>query len=103
MKTFKVTKTKTQTFNGKVLTKLPVESIEAKPQVRTVIENIDELAESMKSGQLIPITVIKGENNKYVVLQGERRWLAAKKAGLETVEAIVVDAPVPIQKEFSVS
>ena len=80
--------------NGKVLTKLPVESIEAKPQVRTVIENIDELAESMKSGQLIPITVIKGENNKYVVLQGERRWLAAKKAGLETVEAIVVDAPV---------
>ena len=56
MKTFKVTKTKTQTFkptniksltefngaiaagvNGKVLTKLPVESIEAKPQVRTVI------------------------------------------------------------------
>ena len=64
------------------------------PQVRTVIENIDELAESMKSGQLIPITVIKGENNKYVVLQGERRWLAAKKAGLETVEAIVVDAPV---------
>ena len=80
MKTFKVTKTKTQTFkptniksltefngaiaagvNGKVLTKLPVESIEAKPQVRTVIENIDELAESMKSGQLIPITVIKGE------------------------------------------
>ena len=113
MKTFKVTKTKTQTFkptniksltefngaiaagvNGKVLTKLPVESIEAKPQVRTVIENIDELAESMKSGQLIPITVIKGENNKYVVLQGERRWLAAKKAGLDTVEAIVVDAPV---------
>lgn len=46
------------------------------------------------TGQLIPITVIKGENNKYVVLQGERRWLAAKKAGLETVEAIVVDAPV---------
>ncbi|MFQ8599132.1 ParB N-terminal domain-containing protein, partial [Parasutterella sp.] len=113
MKTFKVTKAKTQTFkptniksltefngaiaagvNGKVLTKLPVESIEVRPQVRTVIENIDELAESMKSGQLMPITVIKGENNKYVVLQGERRWLAAKKAGLETVEAIVVDAPV---------
>ena len=56
MKTFKVTKTKTQTFkptniksltefngaiaagvNGKVLTKLPVESSEAKPQVRKVI------------------------------------------------------------------
>ena len=113
MKTFKVTKTKTQTFkptniksltefngaiaagvNGKVLTKLPVESIAAKPQVRTVIENLYELPESMKRGQLTPITVIKGENNKYVVLQGERRWLAAKKAGLETVEAIVVDAPV---------
>ena len=66
MKTFKVTKTKTQTFkptniksltefngaiaagvNGKVLTKLPVESILAKTQVRTGIEKKDELAESM--------------------------------------------------------
>ena len=78
MKTFKVTKAKTQTFkptniksltefngaiaagvNGKVLTKLPVESIEVRPQVRTVIENIDELAESMKSGQLMRLQSLK--------------------------------------------
>lgn len=112
MKTFKLNKPKTQSFkpqniktisdfsgtvaagvNGKVLTSLPVEDIEVKPQVRTVIENIDELAESMKSGQLLPITVIKSSGGKYTILQGERRWLAAKKAGLTTIEAIVVDAP----------
>lgn len=112
MKTFKLNKPKTKTFspqkiktitafsgtvaagvNGKVLTNISVEDIEVKPQVRTVIENIDELAESMKSGQLLPITVIKSDGGKYTILQGERRWLAAKKAGLETIEAIVVEPP----------
>ena len=112
MKTFKLNKPKTKTFspqkiktivafsetvaagvNGKVLTNISVEDIEVKPQVRTVIENIDELAESMKSGQLLPITVIKSDGGKYVILQGERRWLAAKKAGLKTIEAIVVEPP----------
>lgn len=112
MKTFKVNKPKTQTYkpsgiksltdfngvlnagvNGKVLTKIPVKDISVRPQVRTVIENIEELAESMKTGQLMPISVTKNDDGKYTVLQGERRWLAAQKAGLEFIEAIVVDAP----------
>ncbi|MVX57925.1 ParB/RepB/Spo0J family partition protein [Parasutterella muris] len=113
MKTFKINKPKTQSFNpkniksltdfsssvepnkvnGKTLKTIPLDQIDAKPQVRTVMENIGELAESMKSGQLLPISVAKSENGNYVILQGERRWLAAKQAGLSEIEAIVVEAP----------
>ena len=99
MKTFKINKPKTQSFNpkniksltdfsssvepnkvnGKTLKTIPLDQIDAKPQVRTVMENIGELAESMKSGQLLPISVAKSENGNYVILQGERRCLAANQ------------------------
>jgi ParB family chromosome partitioning protein len=52
-------------------------------------ETLDELAASIKlHGILQPIVVREVEGN-YVIIAGERRWRAAKRAGLEKVPVIV--------------
>lgn len=54
---------------------------------------LGELAESLRDrGQLQPIRVRwDAAAETYVVVVGERRWRAARLAGLETVQAIVVE------------
>ncbi|WP_024953849.1 ParB/RepB/Spo0J family partition protein [Sulfurospirillum arcachonense] len=52
---------------------------------------IKELSESIKKhGLLQPIIVVEKDND-YMLLAGERRFRATKKAGLETIRAIVAD------------
>ncbi len=54
-------------------------------------ENIGELAESIRSaGILQPLIVVETEG-RYRIIAGERRYRAARKAGLETVPCIVRD------------
>ncbi len=54
-------------------------------------EKLDELADSIKEhGVLQPILVVKDENG-YTIVAGERRWRAAKKAGLKEIPAIIKD------------
>lgn len=53
---------------------------------------LDELAASIKvQGVLQPILVrpVGGQNGKYEIIAGERRWRAARKAGLATVPVVV--------------
>ena len=54
-------------------------------------ESLDRLAQSMKtSGQLQPVRVRWDEGQgAYVMIAGERRWLAAQLAGLPTVAAVI--------------
>ena len=65
-------------------------------QPRTNFDNdkLDELSKSIKNNGLIqPIAVRKnlsGEK-KYEIIAGERRWKAAKKAGLSEIPIIVLD------------
>ena len=52
-------------------------------------EKIDELAESIKEHGLIqPIIVVKNKD-MYKIVAGERRWRAAKKAGLKEVPVCI--------------
>lgn len=61
--------------------------------MRAELENIDELAESIRSlGLLEPLIVRRGANGKYQLLAGHRRYEACKRVGLKRVKAIVVDA-----------
>ena len=54
-------------------------------------EKLEELTNSIKEhGVLQPILVVKDENG-YSIIAGERRWRAAKKAGLKTIPAIIKD------------
>lgn len=54
-------------------------------------EKLQELTDSIKeNGILQPILVVKNENG-YSIIAGERRWRAAKKAGLKEIPAIIKD------------
>jgi ParB family chromosome partitioning protein len=78
---------------------IPVEKIDRDPdQPREAFdeEGLDRLAESMRTrGQLQPIRVRWDEGRGiYAIICGERRWRAARRAGLTTMTAIVVDEPI---------
>jgi ParB family chromosome partitioning protein len=77
------------------VTDLPVDSITANPQQpRKVFEDkaLQQLAESLRqSGVLQPI-VVRRVNGGYQLIVGERRWRAAKLAGLSQIPAVVREA-----------
>jgi len=81
---------------SKDASQIAVERIERDPeQPREEFdeESLARLAESLKTrGQLQPIRVRwNPASERYTVLCGERRWRAAKMAGLETLACIVVE------------
>lgn len=55
-------------------------------------DSLNELAESIKrNGIMQPIILSESENNRYSIIAGERRFRAAKLAGLEVIPAIIND------------
>lgn len=50
---------------------------------------LQELAESIKQHGLISPILVQEKNGRYVIVAGERRWRAAKLAGLKEVPVIV--------------
>jgi len=57
-------------------------------------EKLDELANSIKKNGIIqPIAVRpnKIENSKYEIVAGERRWIAAQRAGLHEIPVRILD------------
>lgn len=55
-------------------------------------EKISALSESIKKHGLIqPIIITEGQNGMYRIIAGERRWRAAKLAGLYEIPAIIRD------------
>tara|TARA_E500000178_G_scaffold235141_1_gene231601 strand:- start:722 stop:1564 length:843 start_codon:yes stop_codon:yes gene_type:complete len=68
-------------------------------------ENLNDLANSIKErGVIQPIIVRKSnlENSKYEIIAGERRWLAAQKAGLNEIPVVVTDADDLKSLEFAI-
>src|ERR1051325_5829005 len=76
--------------------RLPLENIETNPkQPRKDFDEtaLQELAHSMKMHDIIqPITVSKLHGNKFRLISGERRWRAARLAGLKDIPAFVRQA-----------
>ena len=55
-------------------------------------EKIAELTESIKTHGIIqPLILRKIDNDQYIIVAGERRWRAAKIAGLKEVPSIIMD------------
>ena len=68
-------------------------------------ENLDELTNSIKErGVIQPIIVRKSvdQENKYEIIAGERRWLAAHNAGLHEVPVVEVEADDLKSLEFAI-
>lgn len=74
---------------------IELSKLENHPQnVRKTYNDIEELADSIKAkGILQNLTVVPkpGESDKYLVVIGNRRLLAAKKAGLEVAPCYISD------------
>ena len=68
-------------------------------------ENLSDLVNSIKErGVIQPIIVRKSssEDSKYEIIAGERRWLAAQKAGLHKIPVVVTDADDLKSLEFAI-
>ena len=68
-------------------------------------ENLNDLINSIKErGVIQPIIVRKSNTNnfKYEIIAGERRWLAAQKAGLHDIPVVVTDADDLKSLEFAI-
>lgn len=60
---------------------------------RKVFRRITELAATIKAvGIIDPPTVVPLEDGRYKITTGERRWRAAKQAGLKQIPVIIGDA-----------
>ena len=68
-------------------------------------DSLDDLTNSIKHrGILQPIIVRQSNNNnsKFEIIAGERRWLAAQKAGLHEVPVIITEADDLKSLEFAI-
>ena len=68
-------------------------------------DSLDDLSNSIRErGVIQPIIVRKSnlENSKYEIIAGERRWLAARKAGLHEIPVIITDIDDLKSLEFAI-
>ena len=78
-----------------------------KYQPRKIFEesNMEDLTNSIKERGIIqPIIVRKSQdhNQKYEIIAGERRWLAAQRAGLHNVPVVIMEADDLKSLEFAI-
>jgi len=83
--------------NFKTQLKIPISDLnrnEYQPRLKFDEEKLNQLSLSIKQNGIIqPIAVRKDKENsgKYEIIAGERRWLAAQKAGLHEVPVVILD------------
>ena len=96
----------TKTKDNKNINKVPInEIVRNQYQPRKIFnkENLQELTNSIKeSGIIQPIIVRVKNNDKYEIIAGERRWLAAQNAGLNEVPVVVIKADNLKALEFAI-
>jgi len=77
---------------GTELRQVPLGDIERNPyQPRTVFddEKLSELTTSVKEVGVLQPILLREQNDHYELIAGERRWLAARRAGLSSIPAVV--------------
>ena len=68
-------------------------------------ENLEDLTNSIKERGVIQPIIVRHSNNessKYEIIAGERRWLAARKAGLHEIPVVVTDVDDLKSLEFAI-
>ena len=78
------------------VTQLPIEKVQpntAQPRKFFASESISDLADSIRiHGILQPISVRLLASGYYQIISGERRWRAAREAGVSEVPVLIVEA-----------
>ena len=86
-----------KTPKNQAILRVPLDNIkrnEFQPRLNFDETKLNELASSIKQNGIIqPIAVrpIKGSSEPYQIVAGERRWLAAQKAGLHEIPVTILD------------
>ena len=68
-------------------------------------ENLEDLTNSIKERGVIQPIIIResnSSNSKYEIIAGERRWLAARKAGLHEIPVVITEADDLKSLEFAI-
>ena len=68
-------------------------------------ENLKDLSNSIKERGIIQPIIVRESNSdssKYEIIAGERRWLAARKAGLHEIPVVVTEADDLKSLEFAI-
>src|SRR2546429_1254939 len=74
---------------------IPIDQIHVNPnQPRKLFDSkaLNELAASIQTSGVIQPIVVRRHGNSYQLIAGERRWRAARQAGLTRIPAVVRDA-----------
>lgn len=77
------------------LIEVPIDRIEVNPnQPRKDFDSaaLDELTASIKASGVIQPVVVRRQGTGYQLIVGERRWRAARQAGLQRIPAVVREA-----------
>jgi len=87
---------------------IPLEFIKAGPwQPRKIFDKdeLESLSNSIKKQGIIQPVILKPNDiikNQYFIIAGERRWLAARKAGLHEIPVVITDADDLKSLEFAI-
>ena len=68
-------------------------------------DSLEDLTNSIKERGMIQPIIVRSSNNdrsKYEIIAGERRWLAAQRAGLHNVPVVVTEADDLKSLEFAI-
>ncbi len=84
--------------------KLPIDTIQPNPlQPRVVFqsERLEELAASIRANGIIQPLIVRRHAGQYQLVAGERRWRAARMAGLAEVPVVVQEVADPLMLELA--
>jgi len=80
---------------------IEIEPNREQPRKRFDNESLEELAESIKRYGVIQPIIVNKKEDYYEIIAGERRWRAAKKAGLSEMPCIIRDNDERKNKEIA--
>ena len=90
------------------INKLPISDLlSSKFQPRKIFDedNLNDLTNSIKERGIIQPIIVRtsvDHDSKYEIIAGERRWLAAQKAGLHEVPVVIINANDLKSLEFAI-
>ena len=65
-------------------------------------ESLNDLTNSIRERGVIQPIIVRKSDDKYEIIAGERRWLAARKAGLHEIPVVITDADDLKSLEFAI-
>jgi len=75
---------------------IPMDRIDIGPEqsrIRNIEKNLDDLVQNIKENGLINPVTVYPENDRYILITGQRRFLAVQRLGWKTIPAKIIPKP----------